>query len=427
MESPLRLGVVGLGLVGLPVAVAFARRIPTLGFDVDTTRVALLRDGDDVLGQCTRQELADCGLALTTDAAALAGCDTFIITVPVTLDEHGAPDHAALVDACHVVGHAMKPGALVAIETTGWPGLTHEVCTPALSASSGLRAGEEFHVAYSPERINPGDGAHTFSSTSRVVAADDNVALARAVGLYTLAVDAPLHQVKGIATAEAAKLVENTQRDLNIALANELAVTFARMGLPTREILRAAGTKWNFAAYRPGLVGGACVGLAPRLLEQAARAAGAAPNLSSHGRAINDAMVDHVVDRLLRLMARAGLSTRGARVGILGCTYKPDIADARHSRIPDVVAQLTGLGMDVLVCDPVARAAEVVRHQKIHLTPPAQWNTLDAVVLAVAHQALLPGLGQRLAAATRRPAVCLDLAWMLDGGELPDGVLTDSL
>jgi UDP-N-acetyl-D-galactosamine dehydrogenase len=424
---PESVGVVGLGTVGLPVALAFGRKLPTTGYDVDSRRVALLRDGDDVHGLVSRAELTSCGARLTSDPEALRGCTAFLVTVGVSVDRDGHAGVQALEAACTAVGRVMGAGALVVVESTGWPGLTAGVCVPALERASGLMRGRGYSIAYSPERVNPGDADHPFTRTPKVVAADDEETLRRACALYAEVVEAPLHAVRGIRVAEAAKLLENVQRDVNIALLNEVSALLEASGIPTRDVVEAAATKWNYVPYRPGLVGGACVGPASRMMEQAGRLAGVPARLLATARVVNDGMTAHVVDRLLRLAARAGVNVVGARVGVLGCTYKSDVADARHSRVPELVRELTSLGMTVLVHDPVARAVEVSRHQAIHLVGEDAWLDLDCVVVAVAHASSRQGLAAWLAPRTRRPGAWLDLAWALRPAEIPPGVVMDAL
>ncbi len=380
-----RIAVVGLGYVGLPVAAAFARLGPVTGFDVDPGRVAELRRGHDRTGEVTTAELAGLRLHLTTDAADLAAADFYVVTVPTPVTDAKLPDLGPLLRASRSVGAALGPGDVVVYESTVYPGCTEEDCVPVLEAASGLRLGRDFAVGYSPERINPGDRAHGLADIVKVVAASDPAALDVVARVYGAVVGAGIHVAPSIRTAEAAKVIENTQRDLNVALVNELALICHRLGLDTHDVLAAAGTKWNFLPFRPGLVGGHCIGVDPYYLTHRAERAGHHPEVILAGRRINDSMAGFVATAVMRRLAARGAHHR--RVTVLGCTFKPDVPDARNSQVRTLVTELLAFGAEVQLHEPLLPAAEAARLCGVLPRALDELEPADAVVLAVPHAA----------------------------------------
>lgn len=415
-----RIAVVGLGYVGLPVALGFARRFPgTVGFDIDPARVAALRDGHDVTGEVEATDLIGSGLAVTADPADLAGASFFVATVPTPIDTERRPDFGPLLRACETIGRALTPGAVVVFESTVYPGATEEVCGPALARASGLRAGIDFALAYSPERINPGDRAHRLESIVKVVSGQDEATLERVAAAYGAIVPAGLHRAPSIRVAEAAKVIENTQRDLNIALMNELAMIFDRLGLRTAEVLAAAGSKWNFLKFQPGLVGGHCIGVDPYYLTAKAEAVGYRPEMILAGRRINDQMGAFLAGKLVKVLARQGRTILGARVGILGLTFKENVSDLRNSRVPDIVAELRTYGIDPLVHDPLADRDRARHEYGLQLAGLDAFRDLDALVLAVPHRAYLDRPRDAFWACLKEGGLVMDVKSALDPASVP--------
>ncbi|HEX8964257.1 MAG TPA: nucleotide sugar dehydrogenase, partial [Rhodocyclaceae bacterium] len=326
-------GVVGLGYVGLPLAVAFGKKFRTIGYDLSETKVSAYRRHVDPTGEVATEELSAAHLLeCTVDASQLAAADYIVVAVPTPVDEAHQPDLSPLVSSSATVGRHMKRGAIVVFESTVYPGATEEVCVPVLERHSGMKWKEDFHVGYSPERINPGDREHTLATIVKVVSGDDAGTLESVAALYESVVTAGVHRASSIKVAEAAKVIENTQRDLNIALMNELAIIFDRMGLDTTEVLEAAGTKWNFLKFKPGLVGGHCIGVDPYYLTHKAEMLGYHPEVILAGRRINDGMGKFVAEKTIKLMIKAGINIKGAVVNVLGLTFKEDCPDLRNSR-----------------------------------------------------------------------------------------------
>ena len=382
-----RIGVVGLGYVGLPVAAAFGRLHPTVGFDIDPARIAALERGADGAGQVGPGELAEARhLTFTADPAALAACTVFVVTVPTPVDRYRRPDLTALLRASETVGAALSRGDTVVYESTVYPGATEEDCAPVLERVSGLARDRDFFLGYSPERINPGDPAHGLADVVKVTSGSTPEAAAFVDALYRGIVPAGTHRAPSIRVAEAAKVIENTQRDLNIALVNELALIFHRLGIDTLDVLEAAGTKWNFLPFRPGLVGGHCIGVDPYYLTHRAQAAGYHPEIVLAGRRINDSVGTYVARRLVRGMVRRGTRVLGARVLVMGLTFKEDCPDLRNTRVVDLVAELESCGARVDVWDPVADPGDALREHGIALAEPEEGAYLG-IVLAVAHRA----------------------------------------
>ncbi|MHC4392114.1 MAG: nucleotide sugar dehydrogenase [Planctomycetota bacterium] len=415
-----RLAVIGLGYVGLPVALAFAKAgFEVVGFDVDQTRIAELNEGRDRTGQSTAEQLASCRVRFTCDSEPLGDRSFFVITVPTPVDEYRAPDLTALRAACRTAGAALSPGAVVVIESTVFPGCTDEVCAPILEGVSGLRRGPDFTLGYSPERINPGDLKHTLESVVKVIAADDPDTLERLAAAYGAIAPAGLHRAPDIRTAEAAKVIENTQRDLNIALMNELAIIFDRLGISTRDVLAAAGTKWNFLPFTPGLVGGHCIGVDPYYLTHRAEATGYHPEVVLAGRRINDGMGRYVAQKMIRLLIAARRTVHQTRVGVLGLSFKENVADVRNTRVIDVVRELEGYGVSVFVHDPVVDPAAAEREHGVSLVGLDRFERLDGLILAVPHRAFVQAGVQDLTAGLAEDGVLIDVRSSLDRGTVP--------
>jgi UDP-N-acetyl-D-galactosamine dehydrogenase len=379
--------VIGLGYVGLPLAVAFGAQRRTIGFDLDRAKVDACRRGVDPNGDLAAEQLRDARqLEVTDDARTLAEADCIIVAVPTPVDTAHTPDFAPLLAASATLGRHLKRGATVVFESTVYPGATEEICIPAIERASGLRWKQDFWVGYSPERINPGDREHTLARVIKVVGADGDATLQRVAALYESIVHAGVHRVSSIKVAEAAKVIENTQRDLNIALMNELALIFHRIGIDTTEVLHAAGTKWNFLPFRPGLVGGHCIGVDPYYLTHKAVSLGYHPEVILAGRRINDGMGKYVAEQTVKQISRAGHPLGGARVIVLGVTFKENCPDLRNSKVFDIVAELRDYGVEVALHDPVADPIEARRIYGAELLPWESLPRAHAVVAAVAHQ-----------------------------------------
>jgi UDP-N-acetyl-D-glucosamine/UDP-N-acetyl-D-galactosamine dehydrogenase len=384
---PERVAVIGLGYVGLPVALAFARKFPgTVGYDVDAEKVAELRRGHDRNEEIAEATLRGSSLTIADDDAALAGATLFVVAVPSPVDDNKVPDLSAIARASETVGRALRAGALVVFESTVYPGVTEDFCGPLLAKASGLACGVDFKLGYSPERINPGDKQHTLERIVKVVSGQDAEALDRVAAAYGAIVEAGVHRAPSIKVAEAAKVIENTQRDLNIALMNELAIIFERMDIRTQDVLEAASTKWNFLPFRPGLVGGHCIGVDPYYLTMKAQQLGYQPEVILAGRRINDNVGPYLAHRLVKMLANQGLPVKGARVGVLGLTFKEDCNDLRNSKVPDMLAELREFGVEPLIHDARGSAAEAKREYGLTLSPLEDYRDLDGLVVAVSHK-----------------------------------------
>jgi len=379
--------VVGLGYVGLPLAVEFGRKFRTVGFDLSQAKVDAYRRGEDPTGEVSREALAAAKLLeVTTDPAALAAADFIVVAVPTPVDDAHQPDFSPLVGASEFVGRHMKRGATIAFESTVYPGATEEICIPVIERHSGMKWKQDFFVGYSPERINPGDKEHTLTRITKVVSGDTPETLERVAKFYASVVAAGVFRASSIKVAEAAKVIENTQRDLNIALMNELSLIFHKIGIDTLEVLEAAGTKWNFLPFRPGLVGGHCIGVDPYYLTHKADKLGYHPQVILAGRRINDGMGKYVAEQTVKQMIASGSAVRGAHVIVLGLTFKEDCPDLRNSRVIDVIRELESYGAVVHVHDPVADAAEARHEYGVELVPFDALPRAAAIVAAVAHR-----------------------------------------
>ncbi|MCP5325525.1 MAG: nucleotide sugar dehydrogenase [Oceanospirillaceae bacterium] len=380
-----RISVIGLGYVGLPVAVAFGNKHPVIGFDINQKRIAELQKNLDRTLEVTSEELEHTNITFTSNAADLAQADFHIVAVPTPINDANQPDLSPLIGASKSVGAYLKKGDIVVYESTVYPGATEEDCVPILEEYSGLKCGEDFFVGYSPERINPGDKDHVFTKIKKVVSGQTPEILEIVADVYGSVVTAGVYKASSIKVAEAAKVIENTQRDLNIALMNELAVIFERMGIDTVDVLEAAGTKWNFLPFRPGLVGGHCIGVDPYYLTHKAQKLGYHPEVISAGRRINDSMPVHVVEQSVKRMIQAGISVKNSRVGILGLTFKENCPDLRNSKVADIVKEFKTYGVELLVHDPMAEMEDALKYYGIGLCNWDDLTDLDAVVLCVSH------------------------------------------
>ena len=381
------IAVLGLGYVGLPLAVEFGKHFRTIGFDIKTDRIAALRRGEDSTLESNAADLAAATrLQLSCDLNDIRGCDVYIVAVPTPIDRYNRPDLNALLAASRTVGQVISRGAVVIYESTVYPGATEDDCVPVVEATSGLKFNQDFFAGYSPERINPGDKQHTLTRVVKVVSGSTPAAADFVAALYGRIITAGLHKASSIRVAEAAKVIENTQRDLNIALINELALIFERMNIDTAEVLAAAGTKWNFLPFRPGLVGGHCISVDPYYLTHKAQEIGYHPEVILAGRRINDAMGTYVAERVIKLMLRKSVAVLGAKALVLGFAFKENCPDVRNTRVIDVVRELQSCNLHVDVCDPWVSAHEM--HEEYGITPIAApcVGHYDAVILAVAHE-----------------------------------------
>ncbi|HBF49975.1 MAG TPA: nucleotide sugar dehydrogenase [Massilia sp.] len=390
MKADQVVAVVGLGYVGLPLAVEFGKKARTIGFDLSASKIENYKKFIDPTGEVSTEQLqAARQLEVTTDPAMLAEADYVVVAVPTPVDIAHNPDFSPLIGASTTVGKNMKKGAIVVFESTVYPGATEEVCIPLLEKHSGLKWKEDFHVGFSPERINPGDKEHTLTTILKVVSGDDDESLEQIAQLYESVITAGVHRASSIKVAEAAKVIENTQRDLNIALMNELAIIFDKIGIDTLEVLKAAGTKWNFLPFRPGLVGGHCIGVDPYYLTHKAEMVGYHPQVILAGRRINDGMAKFVAEKTVKSMISSGFQVKGAKVNVIGLTFKENCPDLRNSKVADIVHELESYGVDVHVYDPLAESAEAEHEYGIKLE---SWDSLpkaDALIAAVPHKEVL--------------------------------------
>jgi UDP-N-acetyl-D-galactosamine dehydrogenase len=417
------IAVVGLGYVGLPVAVALAEKFENvLGFDISEARIASLAEGLDSTKEVAPERLQGAKLHLSSDPRLLAGKTMYIVTVPTPIDGERRPDLGPLHASCRLIGPHLQTGAMVVFESTVYPGITEEVCGPLLEKESGLKSGKDFFLGYSPERINPGDKVRRLETIKKIIAAQDELSLARMRRAYGAIVKAGLHEAPTIRVAEAAKVIENTQRDLNIALMNEVALIFDRMGIRTSEVLEAAGTKWNFLPFKPGLVGGHCIGVDPYYLTAAAERLGYLPEVILAGRRINDAMGGIIARKLVKLLAQSGRSLPATRVAILGLTFKEDVPDLRNSKVPDIVAELREFGIEPLVCDPHASADQARREYGLELADLDKCKNLDGLILAVGHTEFVAMSADSLADRITEGGAFIDIKSVFSPTALPGNV-----
>lgn len=378
--------VIGLGYVGLPVAVAFGLKRKTIGFDINSTRIEELKQGHDRTGEVAGPELQSADILFTNSIEELKLADFHIVAVPTPVDDAKQPDLTPMLKASETVGKALKKGDIVVYESTVYPGVTEDECVPILERVSGLTCGKDFTVGYSPERINPGDKEHTFTKIKKVVSGQDTATLEIVAQVYESVVTAGVHRASSIKVAEAAKVIENTQRDLNIALMNELSLIFDKLGIDTNDVLEAAGTKWNFLKFKPGLVGGHCIGVDPYYLTHKAEKIGYIPQVILAGRRINDGMGKFIAQRTVKEMIHAGHNVLGATLTVLGLTFKENCPDLRNSKVIDIIRELQDYGINVQVCDPLADPAEALHEYGVTLVPFDELKTAEALVVAVAHE-----------------------------------------
>jgi UDP-N-acetyl-D-galactosamine dehydrogenase len=416
-----RIAVVGLGYVGLPVALAFARKFPgTIGFDINEAKVKELASGFDRTGEIDKATLTSAGLEMTADPAKLKAATFFVVAVPTPVDVDNRPDLTPVVKASETVGKVLKKGDVVVYESTVYPGVTEDICGPILAKVSGLSR-SDFFLGYSPERINPGDKQHTLERITKVVSGEDDKTLERVAQAYGAIIDAGVFRAASIKVAEAAKVIENTQRDLNIALMNELALIFDRMGIRTRDVLAAAGTKWNFLKFSPGLVGGHCIGVDPYYLTTKAEQLGYQPQVILAGRRINNSIGPYVAQRTVKLLIHAQKPVKGARVGVMGLTFKENVADIRNSKVPDILTELREFGVAPMLTDPYADPDETKHEYNLGLSKLEELVDLDALILAVSHKQYLD-LGMDALLSRLKPGgVLVDVKSALDPAKVPAG------
>lgn len=417
------IGIIGLGYVGLPLAVEFGKQMPTVGFDINPARIAELLEGRD---SSLEVEPEDLGLAnlisYTGSIEDLTHCNVYVVTVPTPITAHKEPDLKPLESASRTLGGVLKPGDVVIYESTVYPGATEEVCVPILETVSGLRFNQDFYIGYSPERINPGDKEHRLTTIKKVTSGSTPEVAQFVDDLYGTIITAGTHMASSVRVAEAAKVIENTQRDVNIALINELALIFNRLGLDTQEVLEAAGTKWNFLPFRPGLVGGHCIGVDPYYLTHKAQAVGYHPEIILAGRRLNDSMGAYVVGQVVKLMSKHGCISNDSRALVLGLTFKENCPDLRNTRVVDIVSELDAYGIACDVHDPWASPDEARREYGIELVPEPPKGSYDAIILAVAHREFLAMGAETLRSFGKQKSVLYDVKQLLPRNQV-DGRL----
>lgn len=418
------IAVVGLGYVGLPIAVAFGKIGPVVGFDVNKKKIEELQKGIDRTGEVSKEDLGFAQVRYTSEPADLKSTNFIIVAVPTPINDALQPDLTALQKASELIGRNLSRGAIVVYESTVYPGATEEICLPILEKASGMKAGVDFKLGYSPERINPGDKEHTLAKIIKVVSAQDQDALDIVADTYALVVTAGIHRASSIKVAEAAKVIENTQRDLNIALMNELSLIFHRLGIDTRSVLEAAGTKWNFLKFSPGLVGGHCIGVDPYYLTSKAESVGYHPEVILAGRRINNGMGKFVAEQTMKLLSQLSRPANELRVGVLGLTFKENVPDLRNSKVPDIIHELHEYGVQVLVHDPIAEEDEALAEYGIHLVEWDQLKDLDGLIVAVAHKRFsdlnLQNLLRPLR--SRNQGVLIDVKSIFDPVQIPSSL-----
>jgi len=422
-----RIAVIGLGYVGLPLAVSLSKKVEVVGFDVNARRVDELVKGIDNTNEVPSSDLQRSSLTITADAALLASRTIYIVTVPTPIDDANRPDFTAMLKACELIGPVLSPGAIVVFESTVYPGVTEDICGPALERASGLKCGVDFMLGYSPERINPGDKEHPLEKIIKVVAGQDAATLDRLSAVYGAIIEAGIHKAPSIKVAEAAKVLENTQRDVNIALMNEVSKICDLVGIRSRDVLSAAGTKWNFLKFHPGLVGGHCIGVDPYYLTAKAEELGYHPEVILSGRRVNDSMGFYIAQRLIKLLSRHDLPLKNLRVGILGFTFKENVPDIRNSKVIDIYRELQSYGVQPLVHDPLAHADEVINEYQVKLSLIDDLTELHALILAVPHteyQYLIQsGFGQMLS----NDGIFIDIKACVSPDSLPGNICYWSL
>ena len=423
-EQARSIAVVGLGYVGLPIAVAFGKQGPVVGFDINKAKIAELRRGVDRTGEVSTADLKASQVQYTWEPAELKAADFIIVAVPTPINEALQPDFTALQKSSELIGSNLAPGTIVVYESTVYPGATEEVCLPILEKMSGMKAGVDFKIGYSPERINPGDKEHTLERIIKVVSAQDAESLEIVAKTYEIVVKAGIHRASSIKVAEAAKVIENTQRDLNIALMNELALIFHRLGIDTKSVLEAAGTKWNFLRFSPGLVGGHCIGVDPYYLTAKAESVGYHPQVILSGRRINNGMGKFVAEQTMKLLSQLPRPVNELKVAVLGLTFKENVPDLRNSKVPDIINELREYGVQVVVHDPIAESEEAVHEYGIKLVDLKQIKDVDGVIVAVAHRSFLEmGLSELLKPLRdQKSGVLIDVKSIFDSSKVPSSI-----
>jgi UDP-N-acetyl-D-glucosamine/UDP-N-acetyl-D-galactosamine dehydrogenase len=414
LDQKATLAVVGLGYVGLPIALEFAKKIKVIGFDINTSRVEMMRRGEDPSKELDAGAFAGCDIEFTDDIEMLRKAKFFLVAVPTPVDDHKVPDLNPVLSASTTIGKVLKPGDYVVFESTVYPGCTEEDCLPVLEKLSGLKMGVDFKLGYSPERINPGDKVHTLSNTIKIVSGCDAAALQEIASVYELVVQAGVHRAPNIKVAEAGKIIENTQRDLNISLMNELSIIFDRIGINTYDVIEAAGTKWNFHKYSPGLVGGHCIGVDPYYLTYKAQQLGYNSKVIAAGRFVNDEMPRYVAKKVVQHIIKNSADTAQAKVLVLGATFKEDVSDIRNSKVADMVRELKEYSLAVDFYDPHANAEEVKHEYGVEMVNAIS-SGYDAVILAVAHKAFRDFTNDYLAGITNANALFADLKGIYKG------------
>lgn len=405
-----KIAVIGLGYVGLPVAVALGKKFgDVVGFDINTKRIDELKSGVDHTLEVEPTDLVATNVRYTADINDMRESTFYIVTVPTPIDANRQPDLTPVRKSCETVGKVLSKGDVVVFESTVYPGVTEEICGPLLSQISGLKCGVDFTLGYSPERINPGDKVHRLETITKVVSGQDSPTLDRVCDVYGAIIEAGLHKASSIKVAEAAKVIENTQRDINIALMNELSLIFDRLDIRTKDVLEAAGTKWNFLKFSPGLVGGHCIGVDPYYLTSKAEAHGYNPQVILSGRRINDSMGEHIASKTVKKLIACDKSVRGAKVGILGLTFKENVPDIRNSRVPDIYKALQDYGIEPIVHDPHADTAETEHEYGISLTDLTAFKDLDAVILAVPHHSYIDAGHSAIKSMVKQEGVVIDV------------------
>jgi UDP-N-acetyl-D-glucosamine/UDP-N-acetyl-D-galactosamine dehydrogenase len=417
-----KIAVIGLGYVGLPLAISLARRFPSvIGFDAKLARVEGLRRGEDVTAEVNAEDLLASKLQLSSDIAELRDATFFIVAVPTPIDPSHAPDLGPVIAASRTVGSVMQAGSVVVYESTVYPGVTEDICGPLLEQASGLPR-SEFKLGYSPERINPGDHEHSLERVMKIVSGEDPETLERVADVYGRIIDAGIHRAPSIKVAEAAKVIENIQRDINIALVNEVAMICDRVGIRTADVLAAAGTKWNFLPFEPGLVGGHCIGVDPYYLTMLAERLGYHPQVILAGRRINEGMGAYVAQRVVKLLAHGSVPISSARVGILGLTFKQDVPDIRNTKVVDILAELRQFGVEPMVHDPRAIPEEAKQEYGVTLAPFSELSSLDALILAVPHREFKARDPRELFGLLKPGGVLVDVKSIFAPSDIPDGL-----
>lgn len=419
-ENVRKVAVVGLGYVGLPIAVAFGKQQRVVGFDINKAKIAELQKGVDRTGEVSSADLKATDVQYTFQPSDLKAADFIIVAVPTPINEALQPDMTALRKSSELIGANLSPGSIVVFESTVYPGATEEVCLPILEQASGMKCGVDFKLGYSPERINPGDKEHTLEKIIKVVSAQDEASLEIVASTYARVVKAGIHRASSIKVAEAAKVIENTQRDLNIALMNELALIFNRLGIDTKSVLEAAGTKWNFLKFYPGLVGGHCIGVDPYYLTSKAESVGYHPQVILAGRRINNGMGKFIAEQTMKRLSQLARPVNDLKVAVLGLTFKENVPDLRNSKVPDIIQELREYGVQVLVHDPIAESEESVAEYGIHLQQWKDLQNVDGLIIAVAHRAYTEMSLQELLKPLRsqQDGVVIDVKGLLDKAKL---------